>query len=141
MRLVLFSVLKNVKAGTLGNASSVPAQARANESGYAVAELAMVLPALVMVAFLGLWIVNLGITELTMQTQVSQIARSLARGEKAQPEIDRATASGAALEITSDGSYMSVTVTRGIRVPLPNLDKQFVLHASSTARNEIVISE
>jgi predicted membrane-bound mannosyltransferase len=101
----------------------------------------MVLPALVMVAFLGLWIVNLGISEFTLQTQVSQIARSLARGEKAQPEIDKAKSSGVTLEISNDSDYVSVTGSRGIRIPLPNMDKELMLHASSTARDESLISE
>ena len=138
---MLFSVLKNLKAGTFGNVSSVPAQARTSESGYAVAELAIVLPALVMVVFLGLWIVNLGIREFAIQTQVSQIARSLARGEKAQLEIDKAIASGVVVDVNRDNTYVTVIGTRGIRVPLPNMDKELVLHASSTARDESLVSE
>lgn len=129
-------MLKKLGVGKLGTISSFPTRAQSNESGYAVAEMAMVLPALVMVMFLGLWIVNLGICEFTLQTQVSQVARTLARGEKAQLEIDKAASNGAVLTVSNDSAFVSVMGTRALRVPLPNLDKELILHASATARNE-----
>jgi hypothetical protein len=90
------------------------------EGGTATAELAVVLPAVVLVAVLGLWAVLVGTAQLRCTDAAGVGARALARGELAG-EVRRVAAEvaprGARVELGGTGDLVVVEVR--VTVPLP----------------------
>lgn len=90
------------------------------ESGTATAELAVVLPAVVLLAVLGVWCVLVGAAQLRCTDAAGVGARALARGEPAA-EVRRVVAevapTGARVELAGAGGLVTVEVR--VLVPLP----------------------
>jgi hypothetical protein len=98
----------------------VRATSGCRDGGTATAELAVVLPAVVLIAVLGVWSVLVGAAQLRCTDAAGVGARALARGETAE-EVRRVVAEvaprGARVELGSDGDLVAVEVR--VLVPLP----------------------
>ncbi len=92
------------------------------ERGTATAELAVVLPAVVLLALLGIWSVLLGAAQLRCVDAAGVGARAVARGEPV--EVVRAVVAevapaGSQVEIGRDGDRVVVEVRARVRLPWP----------------------
>lgn len=86
------------------------------------AELATIAPFGVAFAFLLLWIVSLGVTQVRLADASRESARLIARGESssaAQEIARRQSPPGATVRVRSDGEAVVVTVRVRSRMPLP----------------------
>jgi hypothetical protein len=86
------------------------------------AELATIAPFAVAFAFLLLWIISLGLTQIRITDASREAARMLARGEAVQDAKDvaqRHAPAGAKVSIDTDSGTVTVTVTARSRMPLP----------------------
>lgn len=86
------------------------------------AELATVAPFAVAFAFLLLWVVSLGLTQVRVADASREAARMIARGEPhhAATEVARRDApSGAKVSVSSRRGLVTVTVRVKSRMPLP----------------------
>jgi hypothetical protein len=94
----------------------------AGESGTATAELAVVLPALVLLAVLGVWSVLVGAAQLRCTDAAGVGARALARGEPAD-EVSRVVAEvaprGARVQLGGAGELVVVEVRAVVPLPGP----------------------
>jgi len=92
------------------------------ERGMVTAELMTVAPFAVAVAFLLLWIVSLGLTQVRLADAARESARMVARGEptRAAEAMARRHAPGrATVEVRSRGGAVTVTVSTRSRLPIP----------------------
>lgn len=92
------------------------------ERGMVTAELMTIAPLAVAFAFLLLWIVSLGLTQVRLADASRESARMLARGD----ERDAATAvarrfapEGSAVRVTTRDGVVAVTVSARSRMPIP----------------------
>ncbi|MCW2770840.1 MAG: hypothetical protein JWR27_2273 [Aeromicrobium sp.] len=92
------------------------------ERGMVTAELATIAPFGVALAFLLLWVVSLGLTQVRIADASREAARMIARGEStsaAETVARRQSPDGASVRVTSDGGTVSVTVRATSRMPVP----------------------
>lgn len=92
------------------------------EHGMVTAELMTVAPFLVAVAFLLLWLVSLGLTQVRLSDAARESARMLARGES----VEAATAMArrhapdhASVDVATSDGTVTVTVRSRSRMPVP----------------------
>ena len=88
-------------------------------------ELAVVAPFAVALAFLLLWIVSLGLTQVRVTDASREAARVVARGESigsAQVIARRQSPPGAKVVVDSDKGIVTVTVSVRSRMPVPFFD-------------------
>ena len=86
------------------------------------AELATIAPFAVAFAFLLLWFVSLGLTQIRIADASREAARMIARGEAVQDAKDVArkhAPAGAKVSVDTDSGTVTVTVTVRSRMPLP----------------------
>ncbi len=86
------------------------------------AELATIAPFAVAFAFLLLWIVSLGLTQVRITDASREAARMIARGEAVQDAKDvarRHAPAGAKVSVDTESGLVTVTVTARSRMPLP----------------------
>ena len=86
------------------------------------AELATIAPFAVAFAFLLLWVISLGLTQIRIADASREAARMIARGEAVQDaeEIARSHApAGARVSVDTESGAVTVTVTARSRMPLP----------------------
>ncbi len=134
-------MVKKFSVGKRGGKLRFPSLHSSADSGYAVAEFAMVFPALVMVLFFGFWIVQVGLNEYSLQTEVTQIARAIARGDNSAPQIAEAAIHGVTFDITTQNNVTSVVGKRSIHCPAPLRGQSFELKAVAAAQNEGATSD
>ena len=92
------------------------------ERGMVTAELMTIAPFGVALAFLLLWIVSLGLTQVRLADASRESARMIARGEStaAATAMARHHAPGrATVEVTTSRGAVSVTVATRSRMPIP----------------------
>jgi Flp pilus assembly protein TadG len=92
------------------------------ERGMVTAELATIAPFGVALAFLLLWVVSLGLTQVRIADASREAARMIARGEStstAAAVARRQAPAGASVRVTSAGGIVSVTVRATSRMPVP----------------------
>ncbi|MEV4251861.1 TadE family type IV pilus minor pilin [Spirillospora sp. NPDC049652] len=99
------------------------------DHGMATAEIAVALPALVLVTVLALWAVAVASTHLTCVDAARAGARAAARGESldaVQALVARSAPRGAVVAVRRDAAGVQVTVSTTVRPPaltgLPALD-------------------
>lgn len=93
----------------------------ARDRGAATAELAVVLPALVLLAVAGLWTVLVGAAQLRAVDAAGVGARALARGEPAQQVrrvVSQVAPAGARVRLGRDGRFVVVEVRAAVALPL-----------------------
>ena len=92
------------------------------ERGMVTAELATIAPFAVAFAFLLLWVVSLGLTQIRISDASREAARMIARGEAVQDAKDvarRHAPKGAEVAVDTEAGTVTVTVTARSRMPLP----------------------
>jgi hypothetical protein len=93
-----------------------------DQRGMVTAELATIAPFGVAFAFLLLWIVSLGFTQVRIADASREAARMVARGDAVNASkrlaLDQAP-HGATVSVTSSKGRVTVTVTARSRMPLP----------------------
>lgn len=92
------------------------------ERGMVTAEMMTIAPLGVALAFLLLWVVSLGLTQVRLADASRESVRMVARGETAADARaaarDHAPA-GARVRVTSDDGIVTVTVSARSRMPVP----------------------
>ncbi|WP_332663383.1 TadE family type IV pilus minor pilin [Aeromicrobium sp.] len=86
------------------------------------AELATIAPFAVAFAFLLLWVISLGLTQIRITDASREAARMIARGEPVQDakEVARKHApAGAKVSVDTESGTVTVIVTARSRMPLP----------------------
>lgn len=86
------------------------------------AELAAIAPFAVAFAFLLLWVISLGLTQIRITDASREAARMIARGEAVQDakSVARKHApAGAKVAVDTEDGTVTVTVTARSRMPLP----------------------
>lgn len=92
------------------------------ERGMATAELATIAPFAVAFAFLLLWVISLGLTQIRITDASREAARMIARGESLQDAKGVAqehAPRGATVSVDQDRGTVTVTVEARSRMPLP----------------------
>ena len=92
------------------------------ERGMVTAELATIVPFGVAFAFLLLWVISLGLTQIRITDASREAARMLARGEgiEAATRMARSHApDGASVSVDTGSGVVTVKVTARSRMPLP----------------------
>ena len=95
---------------------------RRAERGMVTAELATIAPFGVAFAFLLLWVVSLGLTQVRLADASREGARLVARGEavdSAKRTAERVAPDGARVTISNDGGLVTVTVHARSAMPIP----------------------
>jgi Flp pilus assembly protein TadG len=91
------------------------------DRGMVTAELATIAPLAVAFAFLLLWIISLGLTQLRLADASREAARMIARGESAGDAQDlarRHAPDGAKVTIDAESGTVTVTVRARSRLPV-----------------------
>lgn len=86
------------------------------------AELATIAPFAVALAFLLLWVVSLGLTQVRIADASREAARMVARGDPidtARTVARRQSPAGARVTVAAEGGLVTVTVTARSRMPVP----------------------
>lgn len=102
-----------------------------NSGGYAVAEFAIVLPALTFVTFLGIFSINVCIHQLEIQSVSAVIARTASRGDMIDTQTSKANRRGIRLSITRDTATVTVIASQEIPFPFPGVHTGIQLKATS----------
>jgi hypothetical protein len=92
------------------------------ERGMVTAELMTVAPFGIAFAFLLLWVVSLGLTQVRLADASRESARMLARGDSAEDAtaVARRHAPGrATVHVSTEGGTIAVTVSARTRMPIP----------------------
>jgi Flp pilus assembly protein TadG len=92
------------------------------ERGMVTAELATIAPFGIAFAFLLLWIVSLGLTQVRITDASREAARMIARGESpddATQVARRHAPDGAKVSVDTESGTVTVTVTARSAMPLP----------------------
>lgn len=92
------------------------------QRGMVTAELATIAPFIVALAFLLLWVVSLGFTQIRIADASREAARMVARGDAAGDAKDVAlhqSPGGAHVTVSSAKGLVTVTVTARSRMPVP----------------------
>lgn len=95
---------------------------RRRDDGMVTAELMTVAPFGVALAFLLLWIVSLGLTQVRLSDAARESARMVARGESTRAATDMArrhAPGSASVEVTTTDGEVTVTVRTRSRMPVP----------------------
>ena len=87
-------------------------------------ESALAIPSIVAVAFILLWALVAGVTNIRLAAQAHDLARGLARGEAAASLIARSAQAlpGSQVQIDDRGDLIGVTVSKDLRAQAPILD-------------------
>jgi Flp pilus assembly protein TadG len=92
------------------------------ERGMVTAELATIAPFAVAFAFLLLWVVSLGLTQIRLTDASREAARMIARGEAVEDAKNMArkhAPRGAQVTVDTESGAVTVTVRAQSRMPLP----------------------
>ncbi|GAA3518590.1 hypothetical protein GCM10022234_12610 [Aeromicrobium panaciterrae] len=95
---------------------------RSDDSGMVTAELATIAPFGVAFAFLLLWIVSLGLTQVRLADASREAARLVARGEAidvAERTAQRLAPEGATVTVSTDDGLVTVAVRAKSTMPIP----------------------
>lgn len=95
---------------------------RSGERGMVTAELAVIAPFGVAFAFLLLWIVSLGVTQVRVVDSSREAARMIARGDPVGSAVDAArrdAPTGTKVKTRTHDGLVTVTVSARSALPLP----------------------
>jgi Flp pilus assembly protein TadG len=112
-----------------------------DERGAVTAETALVIPVLVAVSLAMVWLLTLGVAQMTVTDAAREAARALARGEPTDRAVQLAelAAPGASVTIERDSGMVVVTVRREVSPPGGVLEGAFgaaEVSSSATALEE-----
>lgn len=106
------------------------------ERGMVTAELATIAPLAVAFAFLLLWIVSLGLTQVRLADASREAARMIARGEASQAAravASRQAPDGASVHVRTRDGLVEVRVAVASRMPIPFFSEVGSRRLSSTS--------
>ncbi len=90
-----------------------------DERGSTVLESALAIPSLIAVAFVLLWGLVIGMSNVRLAAAAHDMARGLARGEAAEQLVARAAAQlpGSQVTIDANGDLVAVTIRQDVMAP------------------------
>ena len=100
--------------------------------GFAVAEFAVVLPAVICLVSIFIWILSLCITQIQLVTAAGQIARTVSRGGDAVA-IEKSLPIGTTVSVLKDTEVINVLVSNKRKFPFRIFTWSIKLHANSHA--------
>jgi len=103
--------------------------------GFAVAEFAVVLPAVIFLVSIFMWILSLCITQIQLVTAAGQIVRTVSRGGDARV-IENSLPKGTTVRVSKDSEVFNVLVSNNQRLPFRIFSWSIKLHAESHALAE-----
>lgn len=103
-----------------------------NSSGYAVAEFAVVLPALIFITFIGMWCINVGIHQLHIQSISAAVARTASRGDSINAQVSAARSEGIHIEMVRDATTITVSAAQEVEISFPGMHTGIHLSSSSS---------
>lgn len=98
------------------------AAVRRSDRGMVTAELATILPFGVAFAFLLLWVISLGVTQVRIVDASREAARMVARGDSiaaAEAAVRADAPKGTTMTSTNVGGFVTITITAKSSMPLP----------------------
>jgi hypothetical protein len=96
--------------------------------GYAVAEFAVTLPALISICASCVWIIGLGITKFQLENIVSTAARVVARGEQLDEKFIELAPTGTSIEVFTNSDRIRVEAK--LIKPIPFTTRHLELHSA-----------
>ena len=127
-----------VAAGTLHAGCTRRDRAAGSQRGSVTAEVAVVLPALVVLLAFLLATAHVGTVQLRLEEAARAGAREVMRGESGasvQQTVQRLAGRTATAQVTSDGDWTTIDVSARVEGPLVEL-MDIELHASASGRKE-----
>lgn len=121
-----------------------PRERRGRDAGSVTAEMAVLLPTLVLVAAALAWLVGLGVAQVQCVDAARDAARALARDEPADVAVELATRSapdGARVRLQEDDGIVEVEVTYRASPPGGLLDHMAALDVRATASTPVEVSD
>lgn len=109
--------------------------------GFAVAEFAIVLPAILFVAALAMSMIGITVTQIQLESSAALGARIIGRGDPLPDSFRNALPSGTQIESVPDGDVVEVILRTSRSIGLPFLSHSFELTAKARARLEPVFEE
>ncbi|WP_119731731.1 TadE family type IV pilus minor pilin [Thermomonospora amylolytica] len=122
-----------------GGGDSARAGPSPDEAGFATAEVAVALPAVVLVTLAAMWGVSIASAQLSCTDAARAGARAAARGESLAVVHSRVTAAapkGSTVQVHRDGESTRVEVTATVHAPVPTGLPPAVLHARALSATE-----
>ena len=117
-------------------AGAIPRPGIAPESGYATAEFAMVLPALLLIGIGLIWIAGLCLTQLQIQNTAYLVAREVGSGQKIEQAIKPLQIRNLTFAEASDGKYVTIKVNTRRKLFFLPTKLQVTLEAVAVSRIE-----
>lgn len=112
-----------------------------SDTGYAVAEFAITLPALLLIASLITSVIGLATTQLKLESAAGAGARIVGRGDPIPDSFKAGLPSQTRIEVVPDGDFVEFHLVTEKQIGIRPLVHQFALHAVATARLEPVFNE
>jgi hypothetical protein len=112
---------------------------RRGDRGMVTAEVAVALPALVLVLAVALWAVKIAATQVTCTDAARSGARAAARGESlpaVRTRVAQALPPGARIEVQRDGETTRVEIVVSIPAPIASGLPSLLVKAHATAATE-----
>ena len=107
------------------------------DEGYAIAEFAVVLPALMMVGLGLLSVLGLGATQISLNARCAEVTRIVARGDDIPDSIARDTSTS--IDIDRHDGFLDVTLIKKKSFSILGLHQDVVVRAQATALDELAI--
>ncbi len=105
--------------------------------GYAIAEFAITIPALISVCALCFWVIGLSVSKLQLENLVSNAARIAARGEPLDPKLFESAPLGTSLEVITNADQIRVEAILIKEVPF--LKNQIELKSAAESISEFYV--
>ena len=109
--------------------------------GYAVAEFAIVLPAILFVAAIVFSLIGITATQIQLESSAAMAARIIGRGDPLPDSYRNSLPVGTQIFARPDGDVVEVILTTTRSIGLPLLSHNFILTATAWARLEPVFEE
>ena len=109
--------------------------------GYAVAEFAIVLPAIFFVVAIAISLLGITATQIQLESGAAMGARIIGRGDPLPDSFRESLPSGTQILAKPDGEVVEVILTTTRNMGLPFLSHSFTLTAKARARLEPVFEE
>lgn len=107
------------------------------QQGYAIAELAIVLPALIVFAFGLLSVLGLGAEQIALNAHCAEITRIIARGDEIPSEITSEL--NLDLEVQHENGLVIVELTKSKEYSMLGIKNVIKLNAKASALDEVAL--
>ena len=107
------------------------------DNGYAIAEFAVVLPALLMVGLGLVSVLGIGATQISLNSRCAEVTRIIARGDQIPDSIARDTST--LIHVERHDGLLDVTLSEKKSFSLLGLHQDLVLTAQASALDELTL--